>query len=670
MDSRIAKPGARTTQIRSDIHIGQPFQPDVWRHLDKSHARKPDLHLVHVAFVLVFFSIPQCARAVDPDSRPADRLMRLVPADMAVTISVEDLRGHASSVLKSRLAGEFQQVPAVRAWFASEQCQQLERSRLQIETLLGATVADVRDDLLGDAVILALRLPTDAHVNASLARGLLLVQARDPELLDRLIRVINSTQKDNGELANVGDLERNGTTYHVREFPAGTDRPAEWYVAYPDGTFAFSNSEALIQSVVDRKSVERTKGDPVKPVQRVDPGLAELPRVKVVRSKLPPRALVRVFFDPRQVERLLANAPRPNGRNDPRVIALLERYLAAVDYAGAALTWNDNSIVIHTVETLNSSLLDPWIRQWAADTRSADPTLERVPPSALALAAGHVHGPALFDALSQIVPEKDQAKLANLETLLTGLLLGQDLRTGILALMGPSVIAYLDAPSEADNQLSSAGSHPTASANWPFPAVMVISFGASTNRPPSLGGWPSTASALAAIDNALRTVLAVMAMDEQRAPGGSRITTRVVAGATVTSLDPPIAFAYAVDRVHNRLVLATSPNAVARYLEHAAGSQISSRFALIRSAAFSDAVSYACVDFDALGKLAAKHRERLVQILAARQKRPVNDVERDLEHALALARLFRAGFITNQIDANATVVQRRLGLLGHEGSSK
>ena len=39
-------------------------------------------------------------------------------------------------------------------------------------------------------------------------------------------------------------------------------------------------------------------------------------------------------------------------------MAMLVRYLASVDYAGLALTWNERSIVIQSVETLDPSLLD------------------------------------------------------------------------------------------------------------------------------------------------------------------------------------------------------------------------------------------------------------------------------------------------------------------------
>ena len=139
-------------------------------------------------------------------------------------------------------------------------------------------------------------------------------------------------------------------------------------------------------------------------------------------------------------------------------------------------------------------------------------------------------------------------------------------------------------------------------------------------------------------------------MDEKRAQGRSRITTRVVAGATVTTLDPPIPFAYAVDRARDRLVLGTSADAVARYLESSSDPKAGERFRRLQAAAFADAETFVCVDLDALNKLAGKHRARLVQALAARQKRPADDVDRDLTQVLALARLFRAGFVTSRFE--------------------
>ncbi len=296
--------------------------------------------------------------------------------------------------------------------------------------------------------------------------------------------------------------------------------------------------------------------------------------------------------------------------------------------------------------------------------------LARVPPTALALASSHVHALALLDAISQIVPEEDHIRLVNLENLLSGLLLGQDLRTKILPLVGPGVVAYFDAPSEADDHARAPGSKPVPVANWPFPLVMVISLGATSEPVANLAAIPSLTTALTAVETAVRTALAMTAMDETRAQGRSRLTTRVVAGTAVNTLDPPIPFAYAVDHVRHRVVLSNSPSAVARYLEHAAAAGADSSFFQTRAGAFADAATYACVDFDAFDRLVTRHRKRILQTLAARQKRSTDEVDRDLSHALAMAKLFRAAFITSRFDADATAVHRRLGLIRHDRAGK
>ena len=132
----------------------------------------------------------------------------------------------------------------------------------------------------------------------------------------------------------------------------------------------------------------------------------------------------------------------------------------------------------------------------------------------------------------------------------------------------------------------------------------------------------------------------------------------------MTTLDPPIAFAYAVDRIRGRLVL----NAIAgRRCTLPRACRRPERW--IELGPHSDrgvcrATSFACVDFDALG-LSWLATATGSSMLATRQNRPIADVDRDLAHrwlSLASSR----GFITSRIDADATAVQRRIGLLSHE----
>jgi hypothetical protein len=274
---------------------------------------------------------------------PAGGLLRLVPPDSAIVLTVDGLRDQLRALNGSELYTGLRQLPAVKAWIESEKAQQFLHSRIQIETFLEAKLSDICDDLLGDAVVLALRLAPDAPADSSQARGLLLFQARDRALLERLIQTVNNKQKASGELAQVTDRKHGGTIYRMREFPPAAGRPSEWYVTYPDGLFAFSNSEHLIQSVIDRKASSDPRSSPDHSRTRdasgseIDRGLSEVTRFQAAKRRLPANALARLFVEPRQIERLIAASPQPNKASEPRILPMLERYLAAVNYAGAAL---------------------------------------------------------------------------------------------------------------------------------------------------------------------------------------------------------------------------------------------------------------------------------------------------------------------------------------------
>jgi hypothetical protein len=597
------------------------------------------------------------------NSRSADALLRLVPADAAVVLAVDGLRDQLRTFTASRVYEGLLQLPSVKAWIESEKGQQLRRSRDQIEAALGVKLADICDELLGDSVVLALRLSPDAPADSGQARGLLIFQARNKVLLARLVQVINDKQKEGGELAQVIDREHGGTTYHMREFPPAAERPSEWYVTYADGTFAFSNSESLIKSVIDRKG----RGDSRQPADvsgarngsgsGIQRGLTELDRFESVRRRIPGQSVARLFVEPRQIERLIAASPTPSKAADARIMAMLQRYLGAVEYAAASLAWSDTGIVVQTVETLDRSKLDPWLSRWAGNNLGHDVALARVPDTTLALASVHLDASAVFEALSEIVPDEDQPKLKNLAAVLTGLLLGQDLRTRILPQLGPSVIAYVEAPPDGFDE-GRAGATPVSVSSPAFAQVMVVNL----QKDESVSA-PGAVTTAAAIENALRTVLSFAALDEKRNNGRSRITTRLVAGANVTTLDFPIPFAYALDVGGSRLVLGSSAHAVIRFLESASNPKAGDRFRQLKARAFPDDQTFFCVDLSALGKLAGRRRERLVDVLASRRNRPAADVDRDLTQVLAFARLFEAAYFTSRFEPEAAAVHRRVGLM-------
>ncbi len=263
---------------------------------------------------------------------------------------------------------------------------------------------------------------------------------------------------------------------------------------------------------------------------------------------------------------------RSAGTLDARLIALLKRHVAAIDYAGAALVWRPDAIVVQAVETLDASRVDAWLRHWACDNRPVPPELRRVPATAMAMASARLDLSSLRELAYRVIPEADHPRLANLEAVLSGLLLGQDLASRILPALGPGAMAYVESPGDPAAE-GGASNGASAARGRLFPVVLVVDISggrpADARRAGRSASSPSP-SAPDALDNALKTLLALLAMDEKRVPGGSTIARVDAGGTPVSTLRPPIPFAYAVNRAGGRLVLGTSAPSVARYLEAAA----------------------------------------------------------------------------------------------------
>ena len=247
-----------------------------------------------------------------------------------------------------------------------------------------------------------------------------------------------------------------------------------------------------------------------------------------------------LFVDPRFVERLLASAPHSADAGGERVLALFGRYLAAVRYFGAAVEWRDG-FVLHTEEVVDPSRLSPALSRWAGQTAAPAAFLHRIPPTALAMATAHVDFGILLDGFDALIPKADHPKLDNLVLALDGLLLGLDLRSALLPHLGPGALAYIERP-DADQ---GAGKMP-----------VVVSV--------EIDRGPAGVKAAAALDNALRTLLAVYALDDKHGGGRLRVESKTVGEAKITALNASTPLAYAV--IDGRLILGTTAGAVARAL--------------------------------------------------------------------------------------------------------
>jgi hypothetical protein len=604
--------------------------------------------------ILGLILLATAARAGEPVS-PARELLKLIPSDASVVLRVDDLRGQVHELLTWSLVAEFQKLPAVKAWFDSEKYKQFETARDQIEGLLQAKLTEVRDQILGDAVVVALCLPPDLPFDPSRARGILALKAANPALLKRLIGLVNTTQKKNGELAAVVERRRGVTSYFVREFPAGSDHLPEAYVTFPDGTFAVSNFAGLIADFIDRKTGKADHG------ALAPASLAGLPRFQTLEHKLPTRTIARMCIDPRLVENLVKNSkPRSPGE------ALILRYVGALESAGAALVVREGHLALHTALVFEPRKFRDLTGSGTARSTPTVPRIDHLPATTLAVGSLQVDFAALYKLFLQTVPESERHRLENAEIALKGVFLGQDPRTRILPALGPRILAFVNAPADWE-QGRKPGRAPLR--DWPFSSVIALELQADADRNPSASSAASNPRVADVLDNALNTLLALVTFNGNLAETRARIVTHEVAGVTVKTLDPPVGFAYAVDRSGHRLVLGDSAGGVERFL--ASGSEWSAgdRFRRLQARAFPEAHSFLCIDVAAVANAIATHRDGIIGMLANREHRSRDEVAHDMDQFLALSRLFDAAYLSNSIDSDSATVFHAVGLLARQSDA-
>lgn len=595
-----------------------------------------------IVVVALFALVPHSSRAADP---PIDDLLRLAPPDAVCLVTLENLRDHARRFAGSKVATALARLPTVRAWLESDGRRRFNQARDRVETILGVGIEQIRDDLLGDAVALVLRVPKPGAE----PQGLLLAKVRDRGLLARVIERLDQAQKDGGEVEQIVDRKRGGVGYHERVYAAGSGRKSDWYTITEDGVFVISNQEQLVTGVIDRDLAAKSKGSPP------SGGFGDSPRLAALRKRLPTTALARLYLDPRRLEPLIPSGDASSQPGERRLLGVLARAVAAVDFAGAALTWDDGSIGIRVCETLDAAKVAPWVKRWAADPRPSNPGLDHIPPEAVAAASIHLDASALRDGLVGLLSPDERSKLEHVEIALGGLLLGQDVPLNLLPKLGPRVVAFVEAP-----VVSGAVGADKGRGELEIPMAVRIGLA------PGAGAAANPVSIESALENALKTVLALATLDEKRGLSSARIVTSEHAGSRITGLDAQALFAFAFDQRGRNLVLGSSRSVVGLALSAKAGD----RFGRL-AAVGGPAPSFVALDIQALARALASRRGDFARALAARQGRPEKEVDGDLGQVLALARELDAAVLTHAIEPDATAAGQtfRLVLAGAAGTT-
>src|SRR5690349_18878411 len=95
------------------------------------------------------------ARAAPPT--PAEELLRFVPPDVSLCLVVRDLRGHAAALAESPFLEQLRRSPLGKQVQQTLGVQRLVADQF-LQKYLRLDSTQLRDDILGDAVVVAYRL--------------------------------------------------------------------------------------------------------------------------------------------------------------------------------------------------------------------------------------------------------------------------------------------------------------------------------------------------------------------------------------------------------------------------------------------------------------------------------------------------------------------------------
>src|SRR3954451_19018196 len=136
---------------------------------------------------------------------PRDDLLRLVPGDAGFCVVVTDLRGQLAQWQSSPFAARLAASRFGVALRSAPEAQKLIGLEKQLSEAIGVTWPQLRDEILGDAVVFAYAPGPPDHPERE--QGLFLLWARQPDRLRGLIAKLNELQLKSGEVREVQPAE-------------------------------------------------------------------------------------------------------------------------------------------------------------------------------------------------------------------------------------------------------------------------------------------------------------------------------------------------------------------------------------------------------------------------------------------------------------------------------
>jgi hypothetical protein len=308
-------------------------------------------------------------------------LLSWLPDDFAICIVMHDLKGNAAHWEKSNWLRTFRFSLLGKSLLEGPEMQQLERVQADLKKNLDLDWPTLRDDLLGDTLVLAYSPGPKNQPDEE--RGLILLHARKPDRLRQFIDRFNDAQKTSGELTDLADLQYHGHTYHRRKQGAKTQ-----FYFVKDSLLVFTVKEELLHAFLDRRAAPAKES-------------AWGKRFKKAGAE---QAFLTMCVNPRALDAELV----PSGKKDDP----FPSYWRALDAIFVTVAIKDEAEVRLSIQA-NTEQLPKWARSSFTQTAATSSLWDRFPEQSIATIATQTDFAGLADSLKLLMPEKDRKKLTS-----------------------------------------------------------------------------------------------------------------------------------------------------------------------------------------------------------------------------------------------------------------
>jgi hypothetical protein len=345
---------------------------------------------------------------------PRDELLRLVPDDFGFCLILDDLSGHGKRFADSPFIKQFRDSPLAAKVIDAQDAQKLGLVDQFLQQYFRVTTEQLRDDILGDALVLAYRPgPPDKPGEE---QGIFLLRARNPRLLADLVDRLNAIQKDSGDLKELDERSHAGKKYFARVESTTTNY---YYLHGP--VLAFASREETLLQMIDAGQ---------------KPNAATSPLARQYRLLGVDRPLASLAVNPRAFDKLLEKKVADAKGGQAKTLRTLLTYWKCLD--GIAFTVDlQESLEVKVAVRARPVALPAAARRFLAAAATPSELWRRFPESSLFAVAGRTDAQALVELLSEFLTEDARKSVSAAVEGSAGAIFGGGAVGDVLSALGP-----------------------------------------------------------------------------------------------------------------------------------------------------------------------------------------------------------------------------------------